>query len=163
MVSGDCTEVSWEPTCRSLVTRRTYQGCGGLPNHHAFYLSKIFVSSGKRASIDLQQAHNFHEALLRWEKSLPRSVSLKWIVQPHQLLLHMHYVMVAISLFEPFIVVGNFERESAETTALATFAKESPESIVLKARNTMETLFRLYYIRHGFATWNPFMPQVTIF
>lgn len=125
--------------------------------------SKIFVSSGKRASIDLQQAYNFHEALLRWEKSLPRSVSLKWIVQPHQLLLHMHYLMVVISLFEPFIVVGNFERESVETTALATFAKESPESIVLKARNTSETLFRLYYIRHGFATWNPFMPQVTIF
>src|SRR5687767_5591899 len=57
----------------------------------------------------------------------------------------MQYFNVIMILFKPAI---------SDDTINDKTASPSPEAIVHDARVRLETLFRLYYLRHGFEFWN---------
>lgn len=113
--------------------------------------------------LTLADAQRYHRQLCQWENTLPPSTSLKLAVQPHELVLHMHYWSMVIALFEPFVTARNFELRACRSSAAGDFEAQSPETIILDARNALETVYRLYYFRHGFAEWDPMIVHITVF
>src|SRR6266480_2752329 len=59
----------------------------------------------------------------------------------------MYYYNVLINLFESLAVAG---LENSDFSTLAQRTEKTPQEVVLDARIRLETLLRLYYLRHSF-------------
>ncbi|OWT42895.1 hypothetical protein VFPPC_17912 [Pochonia chlamydosporia 170] len=70
----------------------------------------------------------------------------------------MHYFNVVLCLFEPFVTTSQSDKENDEDKVEG----ESPEQVLLNTKIRLETVWRLYYLRHGFDSYDPFMLQVLI-
>ncbi|KAI1016547.1 hypothetical protein LB503_010434 [Fusarium chuoi] len=99
-------------------------------------------SEGSKVGVNL--AYQFRGRLEGWFESLPASLSPRRIVLPGQLQLHMYYHHLLLTIFEPLY--------DAETTR-----EPSPQRIVADSKRNMQTLTRLYYLRHGFEAMDLFI------
>ncbi|KAG4269010.1 hypothetical protein FPRO04_12359 [Fusarium proliferatum] len=99
-------------------------------------------SEGSKVGVNL--AYQFRGRLEEWFESLPASLSPRRIVLPGQLQLHMYYHHLLLTIFEPLY--------DAETTR-----EPSPQRIVAGSKRNMQTLVRLYYLRHGFEAMDLFI------
>ncbi|KAK5651249.1 hypothetical protein OQA88_12657 [Cercophora sp. LCS_1] len=82
----------------------------------------------------------------------------------HQdLLQYMHYLNILIYLFEPFVSGDSSSVITTTTTTTTTTldpnASDRPEAIVTDAKSRLETISRLYYLRHGFECYGPMTTQ----
>lgn len=66
----------------------------------------------------------------------------------------MHYYNTQINLFESLAVT---ELENLEHSTFAQRMEKMPQEVVSDARNRLETLLRLYYLRHSFDTLDFFL------
>ncbi|KAF5986157.1 nitrogen assimilation transcription factor nirA [Fusarium coicis] len=78
-----------------------------------------------------------------WYQNLPPDLRTKEISFPWQLKLHMHYYQLITFLLKTLRMTS--------TTALAD---ESVQKVLSDAKVRMETLIRLYYLRHGFKSYD---------
>ncbi|KAG9495310.1 hypothetical protein J7337_013548 [Fusarium musae] len=99
-------------------------------------------SEGSKVGVSL--AYQFRERLEEWYENLPASLTPRRIVLPGQLQLHMYYHHLLLTIFEPL--------HDAETTR-----EPSPQRIVADSKKNMQTLVRLYYLRHGFEAMDLFI------
>ncbi|KAH7147859.1 hypothetical protein DER46DRAFT_514185 [Fusarium sp. MPI-SDFR-AT-0072] len=99
-------------------------------------------SEGSKVGVNL--AYQFRERLEEWYENLPASLTPRRIVLPGQLQLHMYYHHLLLTIFEPLY--------DAETTQ-----EPSPRRIVADSKKNMQTLVRLYYLRHGFEAMDLFI------
>ncbi|OTA97230.1 hypothetical protein M434DRAFT_387002 [Hypoxylon sp. CO27-5] len=83
-------------------------------------------------------AIEFRWRLLAWYKDLPEPLQACNAAIPSHLKLHIHYHILLISLFEPFVQMGYIHAEA------------NPNTIVSHSKACFETLMRLYYLRHGY-------------
>ncbi|RGP70996.1 nitrogen assimilation transcription factor nit-4 [Fusarium sporotrichioides] len=97
------------------------------------------------SEIDLNLAHRFRGRLESWYRDLPESLTPKRIVLPGQLQIHLFYYHLLLTIFEPLLDVTNATSEA------------SPHQIVASAKKNLNTLVRLYFLRHGFEAMDLFM------
>ena len=111
------------------------------------------------STVDLYLAHHFRERLEGWYNNLPESLTPKRIVLPGQLQLQwviqccerirlmrcsMYYHHLLLTIFEPLVDVDTTE-------------EPSPRHIVASAKRNLQTLVRLYFLRHGFEAMDLFI------
>ncbi|KAF0638647.1 hypothetical protein FPSE5266_04706 [Fusarium pseudograminearum] len=94
--------------------------------------------------IDLDLAYHFHGRLQNWYHELPESLIPKRIVLPGHLQLHISYHHLILTIFEPLL-------DEANTRGYP------PLHIVSSAKKNIQTLVRLYFLRHGFEAMDLFM------
>ncbi|KAI0837274.1 hypothetical protein F5Y06DRAFT_287886 [Hypoxylon sp. FL0890] len=88
--------------------------------------------------MSLSDAIRFRSRLLAWYENLPEPLQAQHAAIPSHLKLHIHYHILLISLFEPFLQMGYIHAEA------------NPNTIVSRSKACFETLMRIYYIRHGY-------------
>ncbi|KAI0142576.1 hypothetical protein F4776DRAFT_612622 [Hypoxylon sp. NC0597] len=86
----------------------------------------------------LNSAIEFRSRLLAWYEDLPEPLHARNAAIPSHLKLHIHYHILLISLFEPFVKMDYIHAEA------------SPKTIVGNSKACFETLMRVYYLRHGY-------------
>ncbi|KAM0425507.1 hypothetical protein ACHAPT_009296 [Fusarium lateritium] len=96
------------------------------------------------SKITLDQAHGFRERLEDWYHNLPGPLQPRTIVLPGHLQLHIYYHHLLLTIFEPLCDVE-------------TSQDPSPQKIVANAKKHLQTLVRLYYLRHGFEAMDLFV------
>ncbi|KAF4967251.1 hypothetical protein FSARC_5163 [Fusarium sarcochroum] len=106
-----------------------------------------------RRKLTLDEAWGFYLTLKEWYNNLPDSLSPSQAVLPFQLLVHLHYFNIVMVLLEPFTTA------EVQTTHSHDLPQETPENVVIDAKVAFETIQRLYYLRHGFDTYDPLLLQ----
>ncbi|KAJ8129557.1 hypothetical protein O1611_g4074 [Lasiodiplodia mahajangana] len=91
----------------------------------------------KDSNVTLHKANSLRSQLREWYDGLPGPLQPKAIVLPGQLQLHMYYHNLTLSIYKPLL--------GAETDQ-----EPHPQQIVADAAKYLQTLVRLYYLRHGF-------------
>ncbi|KAI5928338.1 hypothetical protein F4810DRAFT_719950 [Camillea tinctor] len=92
--------------------------------------------------ISYNEALFFRVSLTTWYENLPDPLKPHNIALPSHLNLHMHYHNLLIYLFEPF------------ENMVPIDGADSPGDIVTQSKACFETLLRLYYLRHGFESYD---------
>ncbi|KXX83211.1 Nitrogen assimilation transcription factor nirA [Madurella mycetomatis] len=93
----------------------------------------------------LEQVLGFCERLNAWYTNLPKELHPSNIAMPHQLRIHMEYYHVLIKLLEPW------ENPAPETPGRdSTVNGRTFQEMGTIARARLETVVRLYYLRHSF-------------
>ncbi|KAI1494523.1 hypothetical protein F5X96DRAFT_694901 [Biscogniauxia mediterranea] len=97
--------------------------------------------------ISYNEAFFFRSSLTTWYDNLPDPLKSRNIALPSHLKLHMHYHNLMIYLFEPFEKMDPIDGE------------DSPGDILGQSKACFETLVRLYYLRHGFGSYDATLVQ----
>ncbi|KAM0335092.1 hypothetical protein ACHAQA_000127 [Verticillium albo-atrum] len=103
------------------------------------------VAARKRAHglmITASEAAGFRTRLVAWFNSLPRFLSPGFVALPAHLKIHMQYHNVMLALYDSLAD----PRRGSPTTAY--------REICAHSRSCLDVLVRLYYLRHGFESWN---------
>ncbi|KAI1637477.1 hypothetical protein F4809DRAFT_649889 [Biscogniauxia mediterranea] len=104
-------------------------------------------SSRNSIEISYNEAFFFRSSLTTWYDNLPDPLKSRNIALPTHLKLHMHYHNLMIYLFEPFEKMDPIDGE------------DSPGDILGQSKACFETLVRLYYLRHGFGSYDATLVQ----
>ncbi|KAI5465269.1 hypothetical protein BGZ63DRAFT_436822 [Mariannaea sp. PMI_226] len=96
------------------------------------------------SEINLNKAYELLSRLETWFQRLPGPLQPKTIVLPGHLQLHMYYSHLILTIFEPLL-------------DQKTDREPSPHQIVADAKKHLQTLVRLYYLRHGFEAMDLFI------
>ncbi|KAH6621622.1 hypothetical protein B0J18DRAFT_432974 [Chaetomium sp. MPI-SDFR-AT-0129] len=92
----------------------------------------------------LSQALEFYRKIEHWHRTLPTELDPGRVVMPHHLQIHMEYCLVLINLFEPWMAGPEADH------VVNTETKTTVRDIGTRSRARLETLIRLYYLRHSF-------------
>ncbi|KAL7793630.1 hypothetical protein V8C37DRAFT_378517 [Trichoderma ceciliae] len=96
------------------------------------------------STIMLDRANELRLKLTSWYDGLPGPLLPKTIVLPGHLQLHIYYHHLILSIFEPLL--------QTKTTQ-----EPSPQRIVSESKIHLQTLIRIYYLRHGFDAMDLFI------
>ncbi|KAK8129870.1 hypothetical protein PG999_002250 [Apiospora kogelbergensis] len=108
---------------------------------------KSFKEPQSSTYITLSDAYEAYEKLQTWYQQLPDVLTPDRIALPSHLKLHMHFHILIVGLFEPY---AHIEPANNQPT---------PELIVAKSKACFETLVRIYYLRHGFESYDTTLLQ----
>ncbi|UKZ74079.1 hypothetical protein TrVFT333_001735 [Trichoderma virens FT-333] len=108
----------------------------------------VFPHPKTQNKLSLQETLSFYSRFKQWYQSLPPSLSIKQAILPFQLFVH------------PF--ADTDKPSMGPHGALGQLGEETPEEIVLESRIGLETVWRLYYLRHGFEFYDPCLLQTQI-
>ncbi|KAF5559410.1 nitrogen assimilation transcription factor nirA [Fusarium phyllophilum] len=87
-----------------------------------------------------------------WYQNLPPDLKPREISFPWQLKLHMHYYQLIVFLLE-----------TLRMTSTPALVDESVHRVLSDAKIRIETLIRLYYLRHGFESYDIFVISLLAF
>ncbi|PVH95428.1 putative C6 transcription factor [Periconia macrospinosa] len=102
------------------------------------------VAYKKDSTMTLSKANELLSRLRSWYNGLPEVLTPRFIVFPGHLQLHMYYQHLILTIFEPLL-----EAKTDQTPSL--------HQIVAQARAHLQTLVRLYYLRHGYDAMDLFI------
>ncbi|KAL6798401.1 hypothetical protein J3E68DRAFT_399708 [Trichoderma sp. SZMC 28012] len=102
----------------------------------------ILYSEGSQVTVE--KAYELLKRLKHWYHGLSGPLLPKTIVLPTHLQLHIHYHYLIISIFEPLM--------DAQTDQ-----EPPPRQVVAEAKKHLQTLIRLYYLRHGYDAMDLFV------
>ncbi|KAH6619763.1 hypothetical protein B0J18DRAFT_451092 [Chaetomium sp. MPI-SDFR-AT-0129] len=109
-------------------------------------VNEILVATFSRphayAKLPETQILDFLARLRAWFHNLPEPLTPRKIVMPHQLKLHMHYNQMLADLVTPIL-----DYTGPPGMPPMTY---TPQDVYHEAINHLETLLRLYYLRHGY-------------
>ncbi|KAK2755598.1 C6 transcription factor [Colletotrichum kahawae] len=94
--------------------------------------------------ISLDKANRLHDKLRRSYSDLPESLKPKTIALPGHFQLHIYYYHLLLMIYEPLL--------AASKGRDATLQK-----VVADAKKYLQTLIRLYYLRHGYEAMDLFL------
>ncbi|KAF5625839.1 n-terminal fungal transcription regulatory domain protein [Fusarium tjaetaba] len=115
-----------------------------------------FPTLQSQKKLTLDEAWGFYLMLKKWYDELPSSLSPRNAVLPFQLLVHLRYFNIVIILLEPFATAETQGRDPESTE------NDTANYVVADAKMRFETVSRLYYLRHGFETYDPLLIQFHI-
>ncbi|KAK4236356.1 nitrogen assimilation transcription factor nirA [Achaetomium macrosporum] len=99
----------------------------------------------------LQIVNDYYYGHLKpWYENLPEPLTPSRITFPSHLILHLHYQNLVVKLFEPFCSANPALAATGLPPAPGQPPTEPPLQIRDAAARHLETLLRLYYLRHGF-------------
>ncbi|KAH7027228.1 uncharacterized protein B0I36DRAFT_364465 [Microdochium trichocladiopsis] len=98
-----------------------------------------------------RQIEQFQHQLYRWFDALPESISPKNTVLPMHLRLHMEYYtgMITLARVQPAPTEVGSSDEQADPSSLPTPPRSVMQDPMAQALARLETLVRIYHIRHG--------------
>ncbi|KJZ79148.1 hypothetical protein HIM_01299 [Hirsutella minnesotensis 3608] len=102
------------------------------------------VAYSDDSTVTLEKAHGLLDKLQSWYDGLSTPLLPRTIVLPGHLQLHMYYHHLILTLFEPLLEDK-------------TDKKPHPRQVVNESRRRLQTLIRLYYLRHGFEAMDLFI------
>ncbi|KAI9705941.1 MAG: hypothetical protein M1836_005347 [Candelina mexicana] len=102
------------------------------------------LAYSKGSKVTLDKANELHSRLRSWYVDLPGPLLPKTIVLPGHLQLHIYYYHLILTIYEPLL-------------DMETIQESSSQQIVADARKNLQTLIRLYYLRHGFDAMDLFI------
>ncbi|CAA9956667.1 Zn-C6 fungal-type DNA-binding domain protein [Pyrenophora teres f. maculata] len=111
----------------------------------------------RKGILTLDQILGFHFRLNAWFTSLSDPLTPQKIVYPTQMELHLEYHCLLLQLCR---LDGAIQIK--EPSASAIF-KQKFDRIASEARISVETLLRIYYMRHGFEVHNTFSVWIQVF
>ncbi|KAK4162169.1 hypothetical protein QBC43DRAFT_88833 [Cladorrhinum sp. PSN259] len=111
-------------------------------------LSVLNFSTSGTPSMPPQQIIAFYRKLRNWLDNLPQELTARKIVFPAQLKIHMHYNLVITDLLKPTLG-QNWSDGGSPIKSLDEIQSESTLNL--------ETLVRIYYLRHGFESSDSFL------
>ncbi|KAF1912974.1 hypothetical protein BDU57DRAFT_340740 [Ampelomyces quisqualis] len=109
----------------------------------------LYTKSGRHRDLSLDRFLGFRSRLENWFSDLPEALTPDKIALPSQFELHLEYHSTVSQLFQ--LQVDNNTRQR---TSLASLLTKTPEDLVASANLSLETLLRLYYIRHSYDSHN---------
>ncbi|KAI9167331.1 Galactosyl transferase [Paramyrothecium foliicola] len=95
--------------------------------------------------------------LERWHAGRAGPVTARTVVLPMHFKLHMHYFASLIRILNATVMLAQAEPGSFEAAAWTD--SKSPKVVLSKAIDSLETLVRLYYLRHNFEQLDTFIVQ----
>ncbi|KAM3503970.1 hypothetical protein MY11210_008515 [Beauveria gryllotalpidicola] len=104
----------------------------------------------------LRDILGYYKRLENWFDSLPLPLTPRNIIFPVHLKLHMHYYNSVIRLM---VAADKLQQQSICSVLGRWTAKSTARQLVSEAIASLETLIRLYYIRHSFERLDTFMVQ----
>ncbi|KAL7972873.1 hypothetical protein HDV63DRAFT_392551 [Trichoderma sp. SZMC 28014] len=99
---------------------------------------------GQESMVTIDLANKFLYKLINWFNGLPKSLLPRTIALPGQLQLHMSYHHLMLTIFEPLL---------HQTTGQESHIRQ----VIADAKKYLQTLVRLYYIRHGYDAMDLFL------
>ncbi|KAH7041207.1 uncharacterized protein B0I36DRAFT_427472 [Microdochium trichocladiopsis] len=110
-------------------------------------LLRCYGDSAQVPHLSIEEASVFTQRLEAWYNNLPRVLNAKKSVLPSHLLLHINYQNVMINIHGPFLRAGPF--------ADGYDPHSSREAALMR----LETLLRIYFLRHGFECADAYVIQ----
>ncbi|KAL7822712.1 hypothetical protein V8C26DRAFT_179922 [Trichoderma gracile] len=110
-------------------------------------MAAISYSQKQEHSVSPQQIWSLFSRLEKWYLGLPAVLTPRNIVFPWQLKLHMELYLATIL----------FSTKQAGVSEASTLMKETAQKTAAHAAARLETVARLYYIRHSFEYCDPFL------
>ncbi|PVH92895.1 hypothetical protein DM02DRAFT_604691 [Periconia macrospinosa] len=108
-----------------------------------------FSLSEKPRRLRWEEVSRFQARLYAWHDALPNQLSSRWSVFPIHLKIQSEYYSVLIMLFDSQLATAdNIPRP------LTTDQKEAAEIITAHAKVQLESLIRIYYLRHCFKAYD---------
>lgn len=107
-----------------------------------------FSHQRSATNLTVDQIFTYYNRLQAWLHDLPEPLTPRKVVLPHQLKMHMHYNHMLIDLFTPIV-----QYTGIDGTPLA----KTPREVYQEAVSHLETIIRLYYLRHGFEAFDGFL------
>ncbi|KAL8372910.1 hypothetical protein RB599_000234 [Gaeumannomyces hyphopodioides] len=110
---------------------------------------RVYGQGKSPRSLSFLESMSFRKRLLYWFDHLPPPLRPDRVVTPSDLKLHMHYHNLMAMLFEPSVAIplDSLDEHMAGGDA-------SPATIVSHSKVCYETVFRLFYLRHGSDLWD---------
>ncbi|PHH78069.1 hypothetical protein CDD80_7419 [Ophiocordyceps camponoti-rufipedis] len=135
-------------SCAAILFNVFYNLCG-LDEVGQRYITHAVDLAHKICLFDvsvtgLEKAGELQSQLQSWFTGLARPLRPRTIVLPGHFQLHMYYHHLILAMYEPLLETG------ANQPSL-------PLQMVTAARKYLQTLVRLYYLRHGFDAMNLFI------
>ncbi|KAL6699759.1 hypothetical protein J3F84DRAFT_361663 [Trichoderma pleuroticola] len=96
------------------------------------------------SQVTIEKAYELLKRLKHWYDGLPGPLQPRTIVLPTHLQLHIHYHYLIITIFEPLMDAH-------------TDQGPPPQQLVAEAKKRLQTLIRLYYLRHGYDAMDLFI------
>ncbi|EHK27097.1 uncharacterized protein TRIVIDRAFT_21401, partial [Trichoderma virens Gv29-8] len=96
------------------------------------------------SQVTIEKGYELRLKLRRWYDGLPGPLQPRTIVLPAHLQLHIYYHHLILTIFEPLM--------DTETDQ-----DPSPQQIVSESKKYLQTLIRLYYLRHGYDAMDLFI------
>ncbi|KAJ4007727.1 hypothetical protein NW752_010396 [Fusarium irregulare] len=112
----------------------------------------FFIKVERPVNVTVNSIQGFCVRLDSWYRNLPPDLMAKEICFPWQLKLHMHYYNLIIFLLETLNIIS--------TQALYDV---SVERALNEAKVRLETILRLYYLRHGYESYDLFLLSLLSF
>ncbi|KAF5717244.1 Zn(2)-C6 fungal-type DNA-binding domain-containing protein [Fusarium mundagurra] len=113
--------------------------------------SLMFGDSSRPLTIN--QIVGIKKKLDSWKDSLPECLQPKNLVFPLHLSLHVQYQQLVMGFMQ--IVLKSEHKDSPQI--LAACSGKAPETVLNEAKIMLETIMRLYYTRHNFEFYDPWI------
>lgn len=110
-------------------------------------MAAISYSQKEERTVSPRQIWSIFSRLEKWYLGLPAVLSPRNIVFPWQLKVHMELYLATIL----------FSTKQADVSEASTLMKETAQKTAAHAAARLETVARLYYIRHSFEYCDPFL------
>ncbi|RGP77123.1 hypothetical protein FLONG3_4638 [Fusarium longipes] len=117
------------------------------------------LGGGRNKAVTFEQAARHCHRLFEWFEHLPPCLKPNRITTPSHFFLHLHFQCVVMLLLESFVESVH----AHPSIALPDGTKMTAQEISHEARIRFETLLRVFYLRHSFATYAPVMLQFLSF
>ncbi|KAK1452446.1 hypothetical protein CMEL01_16762 [Colletotrichum melonis] len=105
------------------------------------YCDEAFSSNG---TVSLHRAKKLHEQLEDWYGDLTEPLKPSMIALPGHLQLHIYYYHLLLMIYEPLLTAS----QGPDATL---------QQIVADSKKYLQTLIRLYYLRHGYEAMDLFL------
>ncbi|KAF5599035.1 n-terminal fungal transcription regulatory domain-containing protein [Fusarium pseudoanthophilum] len=113
------------------------------------------MSYTRGTRVRVKEAYELYTQLKEWQAALPDCLQPKGIVFPAQLQLHHYLQHLILAIMKPL-----------DNTEIGMVLDQEPnvKDIIAEAVRNVQTIMRLYYIRHGFETMDSFIvvPLISI-
>ncbi|OPB40292.1 Zn2Cys6 transcriptional regulator [Trichoderma guizhouense] len=96
------------------------------------------------SQVTVEKAYELLGKLKHWYYGLPSPLQPKTIVLPTHLQLHIYYHHLILTIFEPLMDTP-------------TNQEPPPQQVVAESKKHLQTLIRLYYLRHGYDAMDLFI------
>ncbi|KAM5360090.1 hypothetical protein ACJZ2D_014001 [Fusarium nematophilum] len=123
---------------------------------------KLFRTStpAGAAGLSAVEAAEFYLRFNSWYRNLPVSLSPRQAVLPSHLKIHMHYFQIIYRLLQnPRVLAEEGSEVCGDARGLFHLP---PPQIAAHARTSLETLLRLYYLRHGFEYLDTYLVSLLV-
>ncbi|KAF2101250.1 hypothetical protein NA57DRAFT_53225 [Rhizodiscina lignyota] len=116
---------------------------------------RLYGKLESHGQLSLSEAERFKSRFDEWFGALPEPLTPRNSVLPMHLKLHLEYFSTTASIFTPHAAAHAILSDTGKCTELAI--DNTAQDIIFNAKIRMETLIRLYYLRHSLDAFDPFM------